>query len=68
MLVSYVLFRRNNSVCAIRGRNGSRLTYQEAALKYGVAKSTICKWMKKASEDQKTYIDTQSSRRHPHEL
>ena len=29
------------------------LTYEEAALKYGVVKSTICKWMKRAPEDQK---------------
>jgi transposase InsO family protein len=42
------------------------LTYEEAALKYGVVKSTICKWMKKAPEDQKTYIDTISSRPHHH--
>lgn len=47
-----------------------KLTYEEAALKYGVVKSTICKWMKKASHDQKTYINTVSSRphHHPHEL
>lgn len=43
-----------------------KLTYEEAALKYGVVKSTICKWMKRASHDQKTYIDTVSSRPHHH--
>lgn len=42
------------------------LTYEEAALKYGVVKSTICKWMKRAPEDQKTYINTRSSRPHHH--
>jgi putative transposase len=42
------------------------LTYEEAGRKYGVVKSTICKWMKKASRDQKTYIDTQSSKPHHH--
>ncbi len=41
------------------------LTYQQAALKYGVTKSAICKWVKKAqSLDPRSYIDTISS--HPH--
>lgn len=43
-----------------------KLTYEQAARKYGVVKSTICKWMKKATKDQKTYIDTESSRPHHH--
>lgn len=43
------------------------LTYQEAALKYGVVKSTVCKWIKKATAFyQNEYIDTKSSRPHHH--
>lgn len=43
------------------------LTQEEAALKYGVVKSTICKWIKKAKNFyQNEYIDTYSSRPHHH--
>lgn len=42
-------------------------TYQEAALKYEVVKSTVCKWIKKLEVFyQNEYIDTQSSRSHHH--
>lgn len=40
------------------------LSYSVVALKYGVVRSTICKWVKKASLDTKTYIPTLSSKPH----
>lgn len=43
------------------------LTQKEVALKYGIVKSTICKWIKKAENFyQNEYIDTFSSRPHHH--
>ncbi|MCL4374270.1 integrase core domain-containing protein [Patescibacteria group bacterium] len=43
------------------------LTQEEAALKYGVVKSTICKWIKKSQNFyQNEYIDTYPSRPHHH--
>ena len=42
------------------------LSYSQAALKYGTGKSTICKWMKKASPDHRVFIETLSSRPHRH--
>ncbi len=46
------------------------LSYSKVGLKYGVAKSTICKWMKKASSDHREYINTLPSRpkHHPNQL
>lgn len=40
------------------------LSYSAVALKYGVVRSTVCKWVKKAPPDTKTYIPTLSSRPH----
>lgn len=47
-----------------------RLNQNKAAVKYGVVKSTISKWMKRAPVHNVEYIQTQSSRphHHPHEL
>jgi transposase InsO family protein len=47
-----------------------KLTYLQAALKYGVTKGTICKWMKKASPDHREFINTLPSRPkyHPNQL
>ncbi len=42
------------------------LSYAQVALKYGTGKSTICKWMKKASPDHRVFIETLSSRPHHH--
>lgn len=46
------------------------LSYQQAALKYGVTKSAVWKWMQKADPDHRVFIETQSSRPHhqSHEL
>jgi len=46
------------------------LSYSQAALKYGVTKGTVCKWMKRASGDHREFIETLPSRpkSHPHQL
>lgn len=43
-----------------------KLSYSQAGRKYGVTKSAICKWMKKADPSHKVFIQTQSSRPHHH--
>lgn len=43
-----------------------RLTQAQAARKYGVHRATIGKWIKRASNDRKRYIDTTPSRPHYH--
>lgn len=47
--------------CLYRG-----LSYSQAGRKYGVSKSAICKWMKKADPDHRVFVDTLSSRPHSH--
>jgi transposase InsO family protein len=42
------------------------LSYSQAGRKYGVTKSAICKWMKKADPDHRVFIDTVSSKPHYH--
>lgn len=42
------------------------MTYEEVALKYGVTKSAVCKWMKRATPDHREFIYTRSSRPHFH--
>lgn len=46
------------------------LSYSEAGRKYGVTKSAICKWLKKASTDHREFIHTLPSRpkSHPNQL
>jgi len=41
-------------------------TYEQTALKYGVTKSAICKWVKRASPCHKVFIPTKSARPHSH--
>jgi len=43
-----------------------RLSKSDAACKYGVHRATIGKWMDRAGENKKEYIDTQTSRPHSH--
>jgi transposase InsO family protein len=45
-------------------------SYQQAALKYGVTKSAVWKWMQKADSDHRVFIETKPSRPHhqPSEL
>lgn len=43
-----------------------RLNQSQAALKYGVTRSAICKWMQRATKDHKTFIETLPSRPHFH--
>lgn len=47
-----------------------RCTVAEAAMKYGVVRSTVWKWMKRAHPDHRVFIDTIPSRpkHHPNEL
>lgn len=47
-----------------------KLTYSKAALKYGVTKGTICKWVRKAGPDHREFINTLPSRpkHHPNQL
>src|SRR3990167_4480297 len=47
-----------------------KLTYSQAALKYGETKATICKWVKRASSDHREFIETTPSRpkSHPNQL
>lgn len=42
------------------------LSYSEAGRKYGVTKSAICKWMKRASSDHREFIHTLPSRPRSH--
>lgn len=46
------------------------LSYSKTALKYGVVKSTICKWVKRASSDHREFVNTLSSapKHHPKQL
>lgn len=46
------------------------MSYSQVARKYGVTKSAICKWMKKATPDHREFIHTLSSRpkNHPNQL
>lgn len=46
------------------------LTQAQAARKYGVTRSAVCKWIKRAPEDHREYIRTRSSRpkSHPNQL
>lgn len=43
-----------------------RLNQSQAALKYGVTRSAICKWVQRATKDHKTFIETLPSRPHFH--
>lgn len=43
-----------------------RLNQTQAALKYGVTRSAVCKWIKRATKDHKTFIETLPSRPHFH--
>lgn len=47
-----------------------RATQAQAARKYGVTRSAICKWLKRAHKDHRIFIDTLPSRpkSHPNEL
>lgn len=47
-----------------------RLTQAQAARKYGVTRSAVCKWVKKASPDHREFIETKPSRprSHPNQL
>lgn len=51
---------------AVNDVNIRKLSYQQTALKYGVTKSAICKWMKRATADHREFIYTRSSRPHFH--
>jgi transposase len=41
-------------------------TQESAANKYGVTRSAICKWLKRAPFDHRVFIETKSSRPHNH--
>ena len=47
-----------------------RLTQAQAARKYGVTRSAVCKWLKRASSDHRAFVGTRSSRpkSHPRQL
>jgi transposase InsO family protein len=47
-----------------------RLNQSQTALKYGVTRSAICKWMQRATKDHKTFIETLPSRPlfHPNQI
>lgn len=46
------------------------MSYAQVALKYGVTKSAVCKWVQRASDDHREFIETRSSRpySHPNQL
>ncbi len=43
-----------------------RLSQTQAARKYGVTRSAICKWLKKAHSDHRVFVSTLPSRPHHH--
>lgn len=43
-----------------------RMSYQQVALKYGVTKSAVCKWVQRAPSDHRIFIETKPSRPHHH--
>jgi len=59
----YVRKTGRDAVCDVRS---GRLTVSKAARYYGVARSTIYRWVKKAPKHNRAYIETLSSRPHYH--
>src|SRR3990167_8112327 len=52
--------------CAVNDVLLRGITKAQVARKYGVHRATIGKWLKRAHEGKRMYIDTQSSRPHTH--